>query len=110
MSLLTKRYTGLATMAEHPERRLHIVSRMTPASLSHLKDGGDVLLLGTDPFPINKDYSSFRSGLGDKPYANIGTILAKHPIFADLPNDGWADWHFYYVLDGAKPFIIDDDE
>jgi len=108
VSLLTKRYTGLATMAEHPERRLHIVSSMTPASLSHLKDGGDVLLLGTDPFPINKDYSSFRSGLGDKPYANIGTILAKHPIFADLPNDGWADWHFYYVLDGAKPFIIDD--
>src|SRR6185369_9137749 len=48
VSLLTKRYTGLATMAEHPERRLHIVSSMTPASLSHLKDGGDVLLLGTD--------------------------------------------------------------
>jgi hypothetical protein len=47
--------------------------------------------------------------LGDGEQHNIGTILAHHPVFADLPNDGWADWHFYSILDGAYAFIIDDE-
>src|SRR5207248_2246973 len=108
LKLLGKRYAGLTPIAEGTKGRLQIVSKLTPAGLDHLKSGGDLLLLGTDPFPINKAYNSFRSGLGDMPHANIGTVLARHPIFAGLPNEGWADWLFYYILDGAWPFIIDD--
>ncbi len=108
IKLLAQRYPGLAPVAENSQRQLQIVSSLTAAGVEHLKRGGDVLLLGTEPFPINKGYNSFRSGLGDKPEANLGTVLTAHPIFADLPNEGWADWHFYYVLDGAWTFIIDE--
>jgi hypothetical protein len=108
VQLLASRYPGLAPLGEHPERALRVVSSLNAESIEHLKKGGDVLMLGTEPFPVNKGYNSFRSGLGDKPEANLGTVIAKHPIFADLPNEGWADWHFYYVLDGAWPFIIDE--
>jgi len=107
LKLLGNRYAGLTAVSASSKARLQIVSSLSPAGLEHLKGGGDLLLLGTEPFPINKGYNSFRSGLGDDPHANIGTVLTTHPIFNDLPNEGWADWLFYYVLDGARPFIID---
>jgi len=105
-----QRYAGLVPLAGHEGQRLRIVSELTSKSLEHLNAGGDVLLLGTKPFSINADFKCFRSGLGDGEQHNIGTILAKHPIFADLPNDGWADWHFYSVLDGAYAFVIDEEQ
>jgi hypothetical protein len=104
-----KRYAGLVPFAGHEQLRLQIVETLTSTNLDHLANGGDVLLLGTKPFTINDDFKSFRSGLGDGERHNIGTILARHPIFADLPNDGWADWHFYSLLDGAYAFVIDDE-
>jgi Glycosyl hydrolases family 2, sugar binding domain/Glycosyl hydrolases family 2 len=106
--LLAGHYLGIAPLAEHPERQLHIVSSVSAVDLSHLKTGGNILLLGSEPFPVNKNYNSFRPGHGDDPHSSLGTVLAKHPIFAHLPNEGWADWHFYYILDGAYPFLIDD--
>ena len=106
--LLSGRYGGLTPLSEHADRRLWIVSNLSTASLQHLRKGGDILLLGADPLPINNNYRSFRPGHGDDPHSSLGTIIARHPIFAHLPNDGWADWHFYYILDGASPFLIDD--
>jgi hypothetical protein len=108
LNILSSRYSGLAPLSSHTDRQLHIVSSLTTDSVTHLKNGGDILLLGSDPFPINKNYNSFRPGHGDDPHSSLGTVLAKHPVFAHLPNEGWADWRFYYILDGAYPFLIDD--
>ena len=110
IATLGGRYKELVKKADRPDARLRVVSQLTDDDLQHLRQGGDVLLLGTKPFVTHGGYSSWRSGLGGRPHHNIGTVIADHPIFADLPNEGWADWHFYYILDGAPPFLIDEEE
>lgn len=109
LPILGKRYPGLVTPDRATESQLMIVSKIGTEELDFLTRGGDLVLLGTDPFLTNKGYNRFRSGLGGRPHHNLGSILSDHPIFADLPNEGWGDWHFYHILNGATPFLIDEE-
>jgi hypothetical protein len=74
--------------------------------VDHLERGGDVLLLGTEPFAAYHEYTSFRPGLGGRKLQNVGFAIARHPLFSHLPHDGWADWQFCPLLEGA-PQILD---
>lgn len=104
--VLSHRYPGLQTGAGWSGNQIAIVSRIGAGELEHLNRGGDVVLLGTEPFQTHAGYDRFRSGLGARPQHNVGSVLANHPVFKDLPHDGWGDWHFYSILNGATPFLI----
>jgi beta-galactosidase len=107
---LTERYPGLIARDGSTDAGLLVVAAIGQEEVEFLKRGGDVLLLGTAPFMIHEGYDRFRSGLGARNHHNVGTVIADHPIFADLPHEGWGDWHFYSILNGATPIRIDEQD
>lgn len=107
--LLEQRYARLNQPDSVRAPQLRVVSRLGIQELDFLTQGGDVVLLGTHPFRIHSGYNRFRPGLGGRPQHNVGSLIADHPVFADLPHEGWGDWHFYSILNGADPFLMDDD-
>ncbi|MBA4147267.1 MAG: hypothetical protein H0X66_04065 [Verrucomicrobia bacterium] len=108
--VLSQRYTGLRSGAGLAGHRLAVVSRIGAAELEHLNGGGDVVLLGTEPLLTHTGYDYFRPGLGARGHHNVGSVLTDHPIFKSLPHEGWGDWHFYSILNGAAPFLIDEEK
>ncbi|MBN2308291.1 MAG: hypothetical protein JXR94_04935 [Candidatus Hydrogenedentes bacterium] len=108
LELLHGRYSGLRTLTEASTAPFRIVSRLTQRDAAHLADGGDVLLLGAAPFPEYTAWRSFRPGLGAREHHNVGTVLARHPVFESLPHDGWGDWQFYPILEGAACALFDE--
>ncbi len=104
---LRSRYTALAPLDAVPARNLRIVSKLTQDELRHLEDGGDVLLLGSAPFQVNSAWKSFKPGLGGRPQHNVGSVIREHAIFAGLPHQGWGDWQFYPLLEGAPAILLD---
>jgi hypothetical protein len=104
---LGARYPGLSG---DPAANLSVVSKLEAQELEHLGRGGDVLLLGAGPFPTLESYDRWRPGWGGRSHQNVGTVLADHPVFKDLPHDGWGDWHFYSILNGAPPILIDEEK
>ncbi|MCE5308214.1 MAG: beta galactosidase jelly roll domain-containing protein [Acidobacteriales bacterium] len=104
---LRSRYPSLAPLDAVPNPKLRIVSKLAQDELRHLEDGGDVLLLGTTPFQVNSAWKSFRPGLGGRSQHDVGSVIRKHEIFASLPHDGWGDWQFYPLLEGAPPILLD---
>ncbi len=103
------RYPGLGKIGSSSPPRLQIVSRVTEREVDHLAGGGDVLLLGAAPFHEYTAWRSFRPGLGAREHHNVGSVIAQHPIFEDLPHEGWGDWQFYPVLEGASCLLFEDD-
>jgi beta-galactosidase len=108
--LLAQRYPGLFRRDSSVASDLIIVSAIGHEEVEFLRRGGDVVLLGTEPFLTHSDYGRFRSGLGARNHHNVGSVIADHPVFADLPHEGWGDWHFYSILNGATPFRIDEED
>ncbi|MBN1345432.1 MAG: hypothetical protein JXQ73_22250 [Phycisphaerae bacterium] len=108
-ALLAGRYGPLPALTDASSAKLRVVSRITPRDVDHLADGGDVLLLGAAPFAEYTAWRSFRPGLGAREHHNVGSVIRQHPIFDLLPHDGWGDWQFYPLLEGASCVLFDDD-
>jgi hypothetical protein len=106
-ALLADRYGGIGRADSRP--RLRIVSHVTQREIDHLAGGGNVLLLGAAPFYEYTAWRSFRPGLGAREHHNVGHVITQHPIFRDLPHEGWGDWQFYPVLEGASCVLFEDD-
>ena len=70
--------------------RLWIVDALREREVAHLESGGDVLLLGSDPFPLH-GYDRFQPGEAG---SNVGCAVHDHPVFKDIPHEGWGDWQF----------------
>ncbi len=87
---------------------VRVVSELNDETATYLEGGGCVLLLGAQPFRTHDKWVSFRPGLGAREQHNVGTVVADHPIFKYLPNEGWGDWQFYPVIEGAAPILFDD--
>ncbi len=99
LALLSSRYTGIQP-ATATGVKLRIVTAITEEDLRHLEDGGDILLLGTEPFPANP--TRFQIGVAGRAHMNLATVIAEHPSLKYLPHEGWCDWQFQRLLeDGA---------
>ncbi len=105
---LSSRYKNVVAYGEKPRHNLLITSKLSEYEISHLENGGDVLLLGYEPFEIHDKYTNFRPGLGARSHHNVGRVLYDHPIFNNLMNDGWGNWQFYYIFNGAVSVLFDD--
>lgn len=76
--------------------------------LSALEGGDRVLLLGAGPFKSLKTYAQIggpgRSG------GTMATVIKKgHPLFADMPNDGYLSWPFVNLMQIGNAVQIEAD-
>ena len=108
--LLSGRYDGLRKAGSAiTGRGLRIAVQITKEEITHLRLGGDVLLLGAAPLPLHNSWKSFRPGLGARMHHDAGTVVSRHPVLAGLPHEGWGDWQFYPVLEGASCVLFDEE-
>jgi len=108
--ILAGRYFGISSLTADSKEKLHIVSEITQKEVDYLAQGGDVLLLGTEPFPRppkNGVYPAMSGRIGSV----VGAVIKKdHAIFAGLPDEGWGDWIFMPVLAYAPRVFFDKSE
>ena len=95
---------------EVPDNKDLIVSDNMDADqlVKMLKDGKDVLLIGTGPFQSLP--TTFRIALAGRPSGNLATVISDHPIFNDLPHDGFCGWQFGELLEGGNAVCFESDE
>jgi hypothetical protein len=130
LSKLSERYPGLKPVGQQPSVNLRIVHRLTNSDISHLENGGDILLLGSEPFPWNP--TQFRIGVAGRAVIiprlledipgltsqsgeeireiseNHATVVYDHPVFRDIPHEGWCDWQFKPLLKGGRCTVFNE--
>ena len=89
-----------------PDVELLITSRLRAETLDYLAKGGRVLLLAPDgnfsTEPTNYRLSSWDGG------GPSGTeIDREHAALRHMPNDGWGDLQFFYLIQGSKTIFLD---
>lgn len=106
-ALLSRRYKGVTPMPGALPGKLRIVSKIDEADVAYLEQGGDVVLLGTQPFARIGPFATYpgHSGIAA---GNAGAIIREHPILRDLPDEGWGDWHYMPLLRPAACIRLDD--
>ena len=62
-----------------------------------LTDGKKVLLLGSEPFVSLP--TTFRIALAGRCSGNLATVISDHPIFEDMPHDGFCGWQFGNLME-----------
>lgn len=72
-----------------------------------MEQGKKVVILGAGPFPSNS--LSFRIALAGRSEGNLATVIADHPIFRDLPHDGFCGWQFESLMEGGRAVFLEDD-
>jgi len=97
LSLLGSRYSGLTPVTDAAGEGLRIVKKLTAADVKHLAAGGDVLLLGSDPFPANE--TRWLVGVAGRAHMNLATVINDHPSLKYLPHEGWCDLQFQKLLE-----------
>lgn len=69
--------------------------------LAAMKRGERVLLLGAEPFRSLP--TTFRIGMAGRCSGNLATVIKPdHPIFRDLPHEGYCGWQFRRLLEGGR--------
>ena len=92
------------------DAKLYVVRYLDAQKIDAIESGSDVLLPGTERFSVNNKYTKFRPGLGARTHHNVGKVIYDHPVFANLDNDGWGNWQFFYIFNNAPNVIFDDIE
>lgn len=90
-----------------------IADQWTDDLNQYVKRGGTVLLFDRSFLPdewyakdkeqgedysIYRLYTPFRTGWD---HGNAATIIQKHPVLKDFPNEGWCDLQFYEMIEGS---------
>lgn len=88
------------------EPSVTVVSELNSETLQELMRGGRVVLLGHKPLPARE--TSFQMALSGRPFGNLATVIADHPLTNRFPHDGYCDWQFYPMIDGAVAVVFDD--
>ncbi len=99
-ALLAGRYPGLRPIDGTPQARLRIVRSLTKAEVDHLAAGGDVVLLGSKPFPANE--TRYQIGIAGRAHMNLATVIRHHPSLKHVPHAGWCDRQFQQLLEGGQ--------
>ena len=73
--------------------------------LEAMEGGKKIVCFGTAPFQSNA--MSFKIALAGRTEGNTATVISDHPIFNDLPHNGFCGWQFESLMDDAKALILD---
>lgn len=103
---LAVRYPGIVPFGSNLGMQARVVSALTAEHLHHLAAGGDVLLLGTEPFPASD--TTFQIGIAGRQHMDLATVVNEHPVFAYLPHEGFCDWQFESLLEKGHTVIFSD--
>ncbi len=82
--------------------------------IAFLRQGGSVILAATEgllrPHPPNFGYVNyyFTPPANYSPYEDgqNGTLVADHPLLGDFPHAGFADLHWFRMIDTAPPLDL----
>ena len=116
---LEKRYPKIFLLTSESKEKLHVVSEITQKDVDYLAQGGDVLLLGTRPFPVHfsiydvifPDGSAIYPAMAGRHGLSVGAVInTKHPILEDIPDEGWGDWLYMPLLARARHVFFDKTE
>ena len=77
------------------------------ALVEAMEQGKKVVILGASPFPSNS--LSFKIALAGRAVGNLATVIADHPIFRELPHDGFCGWQFESLMEGGRAVFLEDD-
>ncbi len=73
--------------------------------VSALENGEKVVIFGDKPF---KSYpTSFRLALAGRTWGLLSTVIADHPIFRDLPHEGFCSWQFSELLKSGSSIVLE---
>lgn len=86
--------------------KIKIVRELDPDLLSYMVDGGRVLLLGGGPFPTLA--TTYQIMSGGRVQGNNATVIYEHPIMSAFPNEGYCDWQFFSMIEGASTVVFND--
>src|SRR5206468_1121208 len=113
----------IASPRDAPAKAVLVTTVLDESMLSHLDQGGRVLLLsresrthlperitGADdpnvPYPL--DFApTFWGGGGAPGGGNLGTVIANHPALGDFPHEGFCDLQFLSLLRGVGRADLD---
>ena len=83
-----------------------VASEMTLSELcERMNRGESVVLFGAGPFKTSP--VSFQLSVAGRTNGHLATVIADHPLVADLPNDGYCAMQFRGMMSGAKAAILD---
>jgi beta-galactosidase len=82
-----------------------VASTLDDATVTRLIAGDRVVLLGSKPLSARE--MNFQISVAGRPHGNFATVIAKHPLMAQFPHDGYCDWQFYPMLTGAAAVQFD---
>lgn len=104
---LKGRYSVVSIVTNSAREKLWIVSAIGEKEMDHLSNGGDVLLLGTKPFPtIENPWRPSIPGMAGRLNVNVGVVINRHKIFDNLPDEGWGDWLFVPIIEPAGQKVV----
>jgi hypothetical protein len=98
------RYPGMKT-DDSEETSLRVLAVLDRDAVDYIAGGGSVILLGTGPFPVLRTtYDQHWSLM----YGNKAIVIHDHPLTLDFPHEGWGDWQFYSMCDGAQSVVLNE--
>jgi hypothetical protein len=89
-----------------PDVELLITSRLRAETLEYLAKGGRVLLLAPDG-NFSTEPTNFRLSSWDGGGPSGTEIDREHAALRHMPNDGWGDLQFFYLIQGSKTIFLD---
>ena len=81
------------------------VDRLTDDDIDFMEQGGAVLLTGN--FPSATENEMFRTHTSGRSLLHAGALIRKHPVWQKFPNEGFADWQFFRMMDSSSSMIHD---
>lgn len=94
-------------------RAVYVTDNLFDPRLVDAMDRGAcvVCLGGADPFldayPLTFQTTWWKAG--DKPEKNhTGTFVYDHPVTRAIAPDGWCDGGWFYLVEGAKKYVVED--
>ncbi|MCL5671225.1 MAG: hypothetical protein M1423_08025, partial [Acidobacteria bacterium] len=103
---LVAQYAGLQPIRSSLREQLRVVSALDHDSVSFLRQGGRVLLLGKEPFKALP--TSFQLSVCGRVRGNLATVISDHPLMRDFPHEGYCDWQFYSLLNHGSAVNFND--
>jgi len=99
---LSNRYPYLTA---EKNQKLHVCSSIDEHELSHLCSGGDVLLLGYEPFDAKPVINTL--AIGHASFAgDLGVVVHPHPVTNEFPHAGWGSWQFHKLMEPEKAMTV----
>lgn len=87
--------------------KCRVLDKLTDEAVDFLADGGAVLLTGE--FPCGTELEMFRPHTSGRSLGHSGAIIRRHPVWEKFPNESFADWQFFPMMNVSCSIVNDKD-